>query len=197
MLQRRTDEVHKELQEAGKAALAHRALQAQQSSLESWAGSCWDHRHVSEAVSHKLGRPPQTVVFTKSLPLPPLQDHRGPSFGPKSDFPQRRQKKLYPPADAFFRLPEKIGPEDDSFKFSLGWTERQMYKPPVSIARPDLGEQLWGADSTAPRRPVGWQASVFPAGSRGCRVCGGAGRRGGGVGRRRGVEERGRSRPVG
>ncbi|KAL8615730.1 hypothetical protein ACOMHN_007483 [Nucella lapillus] len=118
-----------------------RTLAAQEASLQNWSKALHSWSAIREHMLKKTGRERGNLLADRKLALPPIENHQDESLGPDSDFPQSRQKQRFFNSDAFFLLPEHVGPEDDSLVFTLPWSQRKLYKPPVSIIRPDLDEQ--------------------------------------------------------
>ena len=118
-----------------------RGLKAQGASLRTWTRGHEQGASDRGRLAGKLGgQPPEGLLLNRPRPLPALQNHRGPSFGPESDFPQPTQTERFFPNEAFFLLPGSLGPVDDNLMFTLRWADRQLYKPPLSIVLPPLGE---------------------------------------------------------
>ncbi|XP_070210558.1 uncharacterized protein [Littorina saxatilis] len=122
--------------------LRMKTLKTQERTLRNWETECQQRNALCRTMACKSGVAPENLVSTRLCTLPPLQNHSGPSYGPESDFPQRTQSARYYPGTAFFLLPEYIGPEDDCLMVCLKWSERQFYKPPISIVKPDLDEEI-------------------------------------------------------
>ena len=145
MLWRKTEALQKEVsRDMAAQGYRERVLAIQEDSLRSWDRgcklACLSRKHFSE----KLGRPPGRLLLSRPLALPRPEDHRGPSYGPKYDFPHWTQPEWQRThgSKTFFMPPVFCGPEEDGLVCTFTWSsERQIYKPPLSIVKPPLGEE--------------------------------------------------------
>lgn len=112
--------------------LRNRVLVKQEKALKDWAQHKDLIRRQGVSLSQKLARSPRNLVLNKSTTLPPIQNHRAQFSG--QDFPQPAQSERFYQGDAFFLLTERIG-ADRKLVRTPTWTERKLYKPPVSIVQ--------------------------------------------------------------
>lgn len=153
MVKRKTDALEMEVaRDPSTQGLREKALVAQRASLRTWAREHELGSTLGKHLSGKLGEPPEALLLNRTLPLPPLQNHRDPSLGPECDFPQwtRPWWERTHGSDAFFLPPVHMGPEDDGLVLTYAWSERQLYKPPLSIVKPQLGEEPLFRDRKKP-----------------------------------------------
>nr|KAG5697318.1 hypothetical protein BaRGS_004984 [Batillaria attramentaria] len=121
----------------------------QTKALKNWTK--WKRRFCRQeiALCDKLGKTDGRLRFNTTSKLPILQDHKDESRGPESDFPQTTQRQRFFESDAFFKIAERPF-EDDSLVTSLTWTERKLYKPPLTVVEHGLDTE--GSPLTAENR---------------------------------------------
>ncbi|KAK7483909.1 hypothetical protein BaRGS_00024793 [Batillaria attramentaria] len=125
----------------------------QTKALKNWTK--WKRRFCRQeiALCDKLGKTDGRLRFNTTSKLPILQDHKDESRGPESDFPQTTQRQRFFESDAFFKIAERPF-EDDSLVTSLTWTERKLYKPPLTVVEHGLDTE--GSPLTAENRAKVW-----------------------------------------
>ncbi|PVD29819.1 hypothetical protein C0Q70_09076 [Pomacea canaliculata] len=123
-------------------ATLRRELAKQELALHAWEDRLKSVTRKTTWISKKIRRPTTELLFSTPLILPPPQDHQGRSHGPEHDFPKVKHQERFYHSDAFFWMPQRVGPAEFAIDTSPTWTEKKFYKPSMTIARPRLDDML-------------------------------------------------------
>ncbi|KAK7483908.1 hypothetical protein BaRGS_00024792 [Batillaria attramentaria] len=117
-----------------------RGINGQHNALETWGNVLLYRQGLKEKLAHRLARPTRSLAMSQHR-VPPIEQHQALCSYSESqtDFPcpQRIIERSYN-GTSFFTIPDRAGPFDNELVRQLKWTERQFYKPPLSIVRPAL-----------------------------------------------------------